>query len=184
MKPKDALMLCITLLSLFQPAEPLSPSYPTTLATMTYSSPISCSAFCIYEVSTSRNLVAQCTQDYNFIIPEPFGNGYCLKCDPLYFRPVLNAATGNTYFCIPHEYDSESTTVDNKIRSLNLGYFNSLAPYSWFGISSIPFTGLRAHHSIRVRFGVSMYQFWRATNDYPLQYNMDGTSYTYHNTLT
>lgn len=184
MKPKDVLILCITILSLLPPAEPLSPSYPTTLASMSFSAPISCSAFCMYEVTASRNLAALCTLPYNTVSPEVFGNGYCLKCDPLLFRPVLNAATGNTYFCIPHEYDSESSTVDDKIWSISLGYFNPAIPYSWSGIYSTIVTGLRPHHSVRIRFGISMYDFSRSTNNYPVQYNMDGSSYTYHNTLT
>lgn len=185
MKPKDVLIHCITILSLLLPADSLSPSYPTTLSIMTYSTPTSCSAFCMYEVTASRNLAALCTQPYNIASPEAFGNGYCLKCDPLLFRPVLNAATSNTYFCIPHEYDSESTTTaDNKIWSLPLGYYTAATPYSWVGIYSTIITGLRAHHSIRIRFGISMYDFSQSTNNYPIQYNMDGTSYTYHNTLT
>lgn len=183
MKPKDGLILCMTLLCLFLPAESLSPSAPTTLDSMTYSSPTSCSAFCMYEVSTTRTLVAQCNQAYNFDTPEQFGNGYCLKCDPLLFRGVANTATGNSFFCIPHEYDSESTTNDDKTWSVDLGYFNAAIPYSWYGTYTTIVSGLRAHHSIRIRFGVSMYDFSRSTNDYPLQYNMDSTNYTYHQVL-
>lgn len=98
---------------------------------------------------------------------------------------MLNTATGNSYFCIPHEFDAESTTTtDNKIWSLELGYSNAAAPYSWSGIYSTIVSGLRPHHAIRIRFGVSMYEFSRSTNDYPLQYNMDNVAYTYHQTLT
>jgi hypothetical protein len=180
------LVLCMTLLSLILPGESILPSPPTTLDIPNTISPLFlCSAFCMYEINpTTLDLVSLCSQDYNVANPEVFGNGYCTKCDPLLFRAVLNTVTTNTYYCIPHEYNSESTiTTDNKIWDIPLGYYIAASPRSWTGTYSTIVSTLRPHYAIRVRFSIYMYMYYQAVYDYPLQYNMDSTVYNYHQVL-
>jgi hypothetical protein len=135
----------------------------------------------MYEINTNYNLNSLCTQPFS--INNVVGNGYCSKCDPLLFRAVPGLSA-TTFYCIPHLYNSENATYSNSALNINLGYFSDFSATTWIGSSAFTYSSIPPHYALRVRFGIYLYRYDISQYIYPFEYNIDGTSFKYSQTLT
>lgn len=179
MMHSSAMGYCALILCILLQAEALTPT-SNTLPTGLNPPNWICSSYCMYEINSTYNYVSQCSQSYNGVR----GDGYCLKCDPLFFRAV---AGPNLFYCIPHLYNGESDFFFSAV-NIQLGYFdaNNVAVNKFVRSSVLMFPTIPAipsHYALRVRFGVYLHLFNYDVYAYPLEYNIDDKAFQYNQVL-
>jgi hypothetical protein len=117
----------------------------------------------MYKVNSNRNLDAMCSAT------QTAPAGLCTECDPLLFRMV-----GST--CVDHQYNGEF--IENAVA---LGYQLGWSAGNNFELYT--FSGIPAHHAVRIRFGIQYVNNAVSDHYYPISYSIDSVLYSYTQNL-